>query len=488
MKKIISVITLSIVVIVFFLGFIDRDSNGVFNVNADIVYSINSIPDNLRTVANLDKRQQDIICAVSKGLIEVDSDGNIRPALAECVDITDEGIQYTFKIRDDVYWSDGSKITADDIVMFFKEVILEENQEDIDGLLNVYGVREYINSNNNFNNTVAIYADNNQLIMRLNSKDDDFIYELAKPQYRVRKNVLNWEFINSNYGSMKYSGDYSITSINDEEVILTRNIKANEDLPKVIHIVEDKSEDLALAAFEVGNRNIVIDPPMNQLERLKDEGKLITLPSNKSVYLSFNTDDSGLPISGRKYVYDLITRAIEDYVEENNSAMFLAEGEYYREENTDASKLQERKVLSKNDNTWNEGRNVILVAEKTVENKELVNVIGQWFEKNTDILLITRLIDKNAISESIASGYYDVVIINEEVGSSDDVYSIVNEYNSELVVTTWQENDYSIMEDSMFNSYSLVPLLFYNENIAVNEIKNIELDINGNIIFSSIEK
>lgn len=488
MKKIIITLIISMIVIIFLLGFIDRDSRGVFNVNADIIYSVNNIPDDMRTVANLDKREQDIICAVSKGLIEIDSDGNIRPSLAECVDITDDGIQYNFKIRDDIYWSDGTKITANDIVMFFREILSEESEDNIDGLLNVYGAREYINSNNNFNDTVAIYAKDNQLIMRLNSKDDDFIYELSKPQYRVRKNVLNWEFINYNYASLQYSGDYSITSINDEEVILTRNSKADSNLPKIIHVVEDKSEDLALAYFEVGKRNIVIDPPLNQLERLKNEEKLLTLPSNKSVYISFNTEESGLPINGRKYIYDLITEAIGDYVEENNSAMILAEGEYFREENTDASKLQERKVLSKTDNVWNDERNVILIAEKTVENKELLNVIGKWFEKNTNILLVTKLVDKSIITESIDNGYYDLVIINKEVGNNDGIYSLIDEYNEDLAITTWQEGNYSVIEDNMFNSYSILPLLFYNENIAVNGIENIEMDINGNIIFNSIEK
>ena len=37
----------------------------------------------------------------------------------------------------------------------------------------------------------------------------------------------------------------------------------------------------------------------------------------------------------------------------------------------------------------------------------------------------------------------------------------------------------------MFNSYSILPILFYNENIAVNDnITGVTLDCNGNIDFS----
>ena len=34
--------------------------------------------------------------------------------------------------------------------------------------------------------------------------DDDFLVQLSKPQYRLRKNVLSWEFINNNYTSIIY--------------------------------------------------------------------------------------------------------------------------------------------------------------------------------------------------------------------------------------------------------------------------------------------
>ena len=39
----------------------------------------------------------------------------------------------------------------------------------------------------------------NNIKIRLNSKDDGFIEELTKPQYRLRKDVLFWEDITSNY-------------------------------------------------------------------------------------------------------------------------------------------------------------------------------------------------------------------------------------------------------------------------------------------------
>ena len=197
MKKIILTISISIITIIILLSFIDRTPKQVSNNTADIVYSINSIPTNLKSIGDLDKRQQDIVCATSKGLVEMDSEGNIQPSLAESYEINEDGLEYVFKVRGDVYWSNGDKITPEDIVSFFRQVITEDNE--ISALLNVYGVKDYLESDKSFSEAVAITYDENSIKIRLNSKDDGFIEELTKPQYRVRKGVLLWEDIALNY-------------------------------------------------------------------------------------------------------------------------------------------------------------------------------------------------------------------------------------------------------------------------------------------------
>ena len=87
-------------------------------------------------------------------------------------------------------------------------MITEENE--ISALLNVFGVKDYLESDKSFSETVAITFDENSIKIRLNSKDDGFIEELTKPQYRLRKDVLFWEDIALNYKNIPYSGDYYI--------------------------------------------------------------------------------------------------------------------------------------------------------------------------------------------------------------------------------------------------------------------------------------
>jgi peptide/nickel transport system substrate-binding protein len=54
----------------------------------------------------------------------------IEPVLAESWDISDDGLQYTFHLRQDVLWSDGQPFTAEDVLFTYQAVQLEENAID----------------------------------------------------------------------------------------------------------------------------------------------------------------------------------------------------------------------------------------------------------------------------------------------------------------------------------------------------------------------
>ncbi len=56
-----------------------------------------------------------------EGLLTVDDKGNLQPNFAQKVpDVSADGLTYTFKLRDDLKWSDGSPLTPDDVVATFE--------------------------------------------------------------------------------------------------------------------------------------------------------------------------------------------------------------------------------------------------------------------------------------------------------------------------------------------------------------------------------
>jgi oligopeptide transport system substrate-binding protein len=57
-----------------------------------------------------------------EGLTIYDAAGKIVPGAAETWDLSDDGLVYTFKLRADAKWSDGSPVTAEDFVFSLQRV------------------------------------------------------------------------------------------------------------------------------------------------------------------------------------------------------------------------------------------------------------------------------------------------------------------------------------------------------------------------------
>jgi len=71
--------------------------------------------------------ERDIIEVAFDGLMQYDREGNISPNLAEKY-ISEDGMTYDVILRDDIYWSDGEKITADDVVFTVQTILNPEYQ------------------------------------------------------------------------------------------------------------------------------------------------------------------------------------------------------------------------------------------------------------------------------------------------------------------------------------------------------------------------
>ncbi len=58
---------------------------------------------------------KEILFNIFEGLVKPDSDGNLNPAVASDVDISEDGKVYTFTLRENVKFHDGSVVTAEDV-------------------------------------------------------------------------------------------------------------------------------------------------------------------------------------------------------------------------------------------------------------------------------------------------------------------------------------------------------------------------------------
>lgn len=69
----------------------------------------------INPLLELSDSDRDLTYLIYSGLMRATASGDLIPDLAESYTVSDDGLTYTFKLKDDAYFHDGVKVTADDI-------------------------------------------------------------------------------------------------------------------------------------------------------------------------------------------------------------------------------------------------------------------------------------------------------------------------------------------------------------------------------------
>ena len=250
-----------------------------------------------------------------------------------------------------------------------------------------------------------------------------------------------------------------------------------------------------MAAFEMGERDIVFDPPNTQLNRLQSEGRLKTFESDNAKYVLLNSEQESLPLSTRKTLYFNINLSMVSYEEENSNYLEIAENSYFREDKENFNKLQSRKVMT----TQKEDKIpevITILAKDNNENRAILKHIQDWFSDNTESSIRYSLVTEEEFENVELRKRYDVLIIDKIANSNDkeQFYSDLKDYYTESELNTYEsiinstKSNFDELENKLFNDYSILPLLFEKQNIAISKhIKNIEFDWYGNINFRTLK-
>lgn len=94
-------------------------------VTSRIVFSSLGDPKTFNPALN--QEYPNVFIYTVEGLTTLDGiTGDIIPALAESWTISDDGLTYTFTLRENLRWSDGEPLTVDDVVFTYQDVVLNE--------------------------------------------------------------------------------------------------------------------------------------------------------------------------------------------------------------------------------------------------------------------------------------------------------------------------------------------------------------------------
>ncbi len=119
MKKIIAMTLAVVICVATFLTGCGSEENNKTNTNTEkkvVRTCIASEPDNLDPWKSAAGDTQAIMMNVFEGLVSFNEKGEYIPCIAENWNVSDDGLTYTFNLRDDVYFHNGNKLTMDDVI------------------------------------------------------------------------------------------------------------------------------------------------------------------------------------------------------------------------------------------------------------------------------------------------------------------------------------------------------------------------------------
>lgn len=246
---------------------------------------IPSEPPTLDPALATDASSGAIIQNIFEGLTRINQKNEVENAVAEKIDVSEDGLTYTFSIRDSK-WSNGETITAQDFEYAWKRVLNPETLSEY--AVNLYLIKgaEAYNKKEGSIDDVAITAkDDSTLEVILNEPTAYFTQLTASHTYmpvnkKIVENEKNWAAeAGENFVS---NGAFSLaTWKHDDTVEIKKNKnywgKDKVNLDKVtIKMVEDEST--ANKMFEAGEIDFLGSPfqkvPLDAVDSYKASGEL----------------------------------------------------------------------------------------------------------------------------------------------------------------------------------------------------------------------
>src|SRR5690625_2333246 len=276
----------------------DLAEEQVLNIN------IKTEPPSLHPGTSSDTTSSAVLDQVFEGLTRVNQEGEPEPAMAEDIDVSDDGLTYTFKIREDANWTNGDPVTAEDFEYAWKWV-LDPESADTDYAYQLYPIKgaEDAKENGGSLDDVGITVeDDKTLIVELEQPTDYFLELTAfHTFYPLNKNVVegndNWALDASE--DYVTNGPFKLASWEHKDQIV---IEKNEDywdtetvkLETInMHMIND--EATALQMFENGDLDWVGDPvdavPLAAIPTMKESGDLHISDRAGVYYYTLNNDE-----------------------------------------------------------------------------------------------------------------------------------------------------------------------------------------------------
>ena len=231
-----------------------------------------------------------------EGLVKFDRDNNIVAGVAEKWETSEDGLTWTFHLRPDLKWSDGSALTADDFVYSWRRVADPVTAAPYGyDLLSV--VKGYDEAAAGDVEKLAVSApDASTFVVQLSTPciyfDKIAAFSVLVPVQKatIEKFGDSWATKAESYVS---DGPYYMTEFTDgAQIVFTKNPyywdSANITFDQIVwHLIEDANT--SYTAYNQGELQLIKDVPTEEIPSLRGNSEFNMAPIMGTYYVTFNT-------------------------------------------------------------------------------------------------------------------------------------------------------------------------------------------------------
>ena len=252
---------------------------------------------------------------VSEGLTRQGKDGTPEPGLAEKWDVSEDGLTWTFHLRENIKWSSGEPVTADDFKFAWLRVLEPATASEYAYMLHYIKGGQAYNEGKGKKEDVGINViDSRTLEVKLERPTAYFASLAASPTYApIREKFFDEKGKNFalEADAMEYSGPYKIKSWkHDSNFIMVKNENYwNKDHIKIdeVEMVLVADSTAELNAFNNGEIEL-IRLTAEQYKRYEKDPRVNVFRNNSVWYLEYNMENKFL---ANKKIRQALTLAVD---------------------------------------------------------------------------------------------------------------------------------------------------------------------------------
>ncbi len=234
-----------------------------------------------------------------EGLTALDGSGSVRPALASSWAIEDGGRRIVFTLRDDIAFSDGTPITAQDVVASWLRTIDPASPSPLASLLgDVTGAREHL-SGTGSREDVAIRADGRTVIVDFRRPAAYFPSVAASPTLAVVPRSLDDGALGARLPDegLVVSGAYVPTAQDERTITLSANPRYWAGAPPIaaIGVLADTEGRSPVEVFQSGDADHIGISPADASWVAYDRGLGPQLRRGDDLSVSYYGFDTSRP-------------------------------------------------------------------------------------------------------------------------------------------------------------------------------------------------